>query len=88
MNYLIDEAVDMGKGSNAIVSMLHHFFEHHGLGEKTVRLHADNCGGQNKNSIMVQYLLWRVMTGLHTDYLVVHGSWTHEVQSRLVFRSS
>ena len=67
VNYLIDEAVDMGKGSNAIVSMLHHFFEHHGLGEKTVHLHADNCGGQNKNSIMVQYLLWRVMTGLHTE---------------------
>ena len=33
INYLIDEAVDMGKGSNAIVSMLHHYFKHHGLGE-------------------------------------------------------
>ena len=67
MNYLIDEAVDMGKGSNAIVSMLHHFFAHHGLGEKTVHLHADNCGGQNKNATMVQYLLWRVMTAQHTE---------------------
>ena len=67
VNYLIDEAVDMGKGSNAIVSMLHHFFAHHGLGEKTVHLHADNCGGQNKNATMVQYLLWRVTTGLHTE---------------------
>ena len=67
VNYLIDEAVDMGKGSNAIVSMLHHYFAHHGLGEKRVHLHADNCGGQNKNAIMVQYLLWRVMTGLHTE---------------------
>ena len=57
----------MGKGSNAIVSMLHHFFAHHGLGEKTVHLHADNCGGQNKNATMVQYLLWRVMTGQHTE---------------------
>ena len=67
INYLIDEAVNMGKGFNAIVSMLHHFFAHHGLGERTVHLHADNCGGQNKNAIMVQYLLWRVMTGEHTD---------------------
>ena len=25
INYLIDEAMDVGKGSNAIVSMLHHF---------------------------------------------------------------
>lgn len=67
VNYLIDEAVDMGKGFNAIVSMLHHFFVYHGQGEKRVHLHADNCGGQNKNAIMVQYLLWRVMTGQHTE---------------------
>ena len=65
INYLIDEAVDMGKGSNAIVSMLHHYFVHHGLGETTAHLHADNCGGQNKNATMVHYLLWRVMTGQH-----------------------
>ena len=63
INYLIDEAVDMGKGSNAIISMLHHFFAHHGLGEETVHLHTDNCGGQNKNATMIQYLSWRVMTG-------------------------
>lgn len=25
------------------------------------------CGEQNKNSIMVQNLLWRGMTGLHTE---------------------
>ena len=67
VNYLIDEAADMGKGSNAIVSMLHHFFVHHGLGEETVHLHADNCGGQNKNATMVQYLLWRVMTKQHSE---------------------
>ena len=28
-------------------------------------LHADNCSGQNKNNTMVQYLMWRVLTGLH-----------------------
>ena len=67
INYLIDEAVDVGKGSNAIISMLHHFFVHHGLGEKRVHLHADNCGGQNKNATMVQYLLWRVMSGQHDE---------------------
>ena len=39
--YLIDEAVDM---DNAIISMLHHYFAHHGLGEKVVHLHTDNCG--------------------------------------------
>ena len=48
MNYLIDEACNSGKGSNAIVSMLHHFFDEHGLGEREVHLHADNCVRQNK----------------------------------------
>ena len=33
-NYLIDEAVDCGKGGNSICSMIHHFFELHGLHEK------------------------------------------------------
>ena len=28
-------------------------------------LHADNCSGQNKNNTTVQYLMWRVLTGLH-----------------------
>ena len=59
----------MGKGANAVVSMLH-FFEVHGLGEKDVHLHADNCGGQNKNNIMVGYLLWCVLTGLHENIIL------------------
>ena len=28
-------------------------------------LHADNCAGQNKNSTLLQFLMWRVLTGLH-----------------------
>ena len=67
INYLIDEAVDMGKGSNAIVSTLHHYFKHHGLGERKAHLHADNCGGLNKNATIVHYLLWRVMTRQHDE---------------------
>ena len=65
INFLIDEAFDTGKGSNSIVSMLHYFFQEHGLGEAKVHLHADNCVGQNKNNTMLQYLLWRVLVGLH-----------------------
>ena len=56
VNFLTDEAADCGKGANAVISQLHYFFENHGLGEKEVYLHADNCTGQNKNSCMVQYL--------------------------------
>ena len=50
VNYLIDEASDTGKGANTVVSLLHHFLQHHGLGEVNLHLHADNCTGQNKNN--------------------------------------
>ena len=30
VKYLIDEAFNVGKGANSIVSMLHHFLHHHG----------------------------------------------------------
>ena len=63
MNFVIDEASDTGKGANTVGSLLD--FSHHGLGEATASLHADNCSGQNKNNTMVQYLMWRVLTGLH-----------------------
>lgn len=48
-NYLIPESVDVGKGSNLIVSLFHHYLENFSSGEKTMYTHADNCGGQNKN---------------------------------------
>ena len=65
VNLVIDEASDTGKGANSFVSMLDFFFSHHALGESKTSLHADNCSGQNKNNTMVQYLMWRVLTGLH-----------------------
>ena len=67
VNFLCDEADDCGKGANTVVSQLDYFFQHHALGEQEVFLHADNCTGQNKNSCMLQYLAWRVMTGRHTQ---------------------
>ena len=70
MTYLIDEAYNVGKGANSIISMLHHFFEVHGLGETSAHLHADNCTGQNKNRFMMYYLMWRCMTGLH-DHITI-----------------
>ena len=67
VNFLTDEAGDCGKGANAVVSRLHYFFHHHGLGEKHAFLHADNCCGQNKNNCMVHYLVWCTLTNRHSN---------------------
>lgn len=64
-NYLIDEEHFLGKNANTIISLVDHFFANYGLGEKWVHLTADNCVGQNKNNALLQYLMYRVLTGLH-----------------------
>ena len=63
VTYLIDEEENPGKGADCVISLVHHYLEHHGAGEKNVYLHADNCVGQNKNNATIQYLMWRVITG-------------------------
>ena len=67
INFLTDESGEVGKGPNTVISRLHYFFDVHGLGETDVYLLADNCTGQNKNNAMMNYLIWRVMTGRHTN---------------------
>jgi hypothetical protein len=54
VNYLIDESLDVGKGANTVVSLLHHYLEHHSHGASRVHLNADNCCGQNKNNTFLQ----------------------------------
>ncbi len=54
VNFFIDEAVEIGKGANTVISLLHYFFEHHSLGEEHVLLNADNCVRQNKNNMVIQ----------------------------------
>ena len=75
MNFLIDEAHLISKGSNAVVSYLHYFFDRFGLGETHADLHCDNCSGQNKNRFVLWYCAWRVAIGLHRsitlNFLVV-----------------
>ena len=44
-NYLIDEIVATGKGSNSTISYVHHFLTNFGMGEKNGFFHADNCAG-------------------------------------------
>ena len=71
VNFVIDEVSDTGKRANTVVSMLDYFFSHYGLGKATASLHADNCCGQDKNTTMVQYLMWQVLTGLQ-DSIELH----------------
>lgn len=64
--YVIPESVaSAGKGSNIVISLLHHYFSNFGVGEEDLYCHADNCAGQNKNNYLMQYLVWRVMVGLN-----------------------
>uniref|UniRef100_A0A1X7T5Z3 CCHC-type domain-containing protein n=1 Tax=Amphimedon queenslandica TaxID=400682 RepID=A0A1X7T5Z3_AMPQE len=67
VNFLIDESFDTGKGANPVISMVHFYLKNHGLNSVSIHFHADNCTGQNKNNTVIQYLLWRVMTGLNAS---------------------
>jgi hypothetical protein len=62
---LISEDENVGKGADTTISLVHHYFEKHSLGEKRVIIHADNCTGQNKNNAMIMYLAWRIANNLH-----------------------
>jgi hypothetical protein len=64
---LIKEEESVGKGADAVISLVHNYFKLHGLGEKKLIIHADNCAGQNKNNAMVMYLAWRVMNNFHEE---------------------
>ena len=60
-NYLTDKGAASSKGSNAVISYLHHLFETYRLGEKNIDLHCDNCSGQNKNHCTLWYFAWCAM---------------------------
>ncbi|XP_048010889.1 uncharacterized protein LOC125244726 isoform X2 [Megalobrama amblycephala] len=72
VNYLIDEGMSSTKGSNEVISYMHHFFGNFGVGETEVDLHCDNSSGQNKNNFMLWYLAWRVRHKLH-DKIEIHS---------------
>ncbi|XP_052819740.1 uncharacterized protein LOC128245579 isoform X2 [Mya arenaria] len=60
--YLVSEAELPGKGNNSFVSMAHHYFQHHGVGEKHAEVHFDDAVRQNKNHTVLWYAMWQVMT--------------------------
>ena len=50
INFLIDEAVSVGKCANPTISYAYYFLMCHGFVETDVHFHADNFGGQNKKN--------------------------------------
>ena len=68
--YLINEAQNYGKGANSTCSLFHHYTAAHSLGECNLQLHFDSRVERNLNNIMMQYMAWRCMSGLHTNILV------------------
>lgn len=60
-NYLLDEEFGIGKGPNAVISQIHHYFETNQA--ENLVLFCDNCVAQNKNNCMLHYRSWRVDLG-------------------------
>ena len=55
INYLIDETSECGKEDKSVISILHHFVQHHNMGEINISLHADNCVGKTKIVLYCRY---------------------------------
>ena len=72
-NFLFGEQHSIGldgkkaHGPNSVLSMLHYFLDNTAHVKPVLRLHADNCTGQNKNKTVLAYLAWRCATGLSDD---------------------
>jgi len=60
--YTYDER-EAGKGANEVISFLHDFLSNRHIKTPNLRIHADNCRGQNKNKYVMWYLVWLVSTG-------------------------
>ena len=55
-------------GSHAVVSLLHYFLtsvQPETGNKKVLYVQSDSCQGQNKNNIVLDYFLWRVVRGYH-----------------------
>jgi hypothetical protein len=79
-NYLYDEG-DGGKGANYVISMLFYFLRQRPqqFATLTIHLHADNCCGQNKNNLVMQFFLFMVHLGFlkHVELKFMIRGHTH-----------
>jgi hypothetical protein len=79
-NYLYDEG-EGGKGANSVISLLFHFLCHrtHEAAAIVVHLHADNCSGQNKNNLVMQFFVLLASLGVlrHVEMKFLIKGHTH-----------
>ena len=61
VTYFIDEIVNCGKGSNAVISYVHDYLNKHSFGVSNLSLQADNCSGQNKNIFFIFHVVWQML---------------------------
>ena len=66
VTYLIDAAENPGYGVDCVISLLHHYLEIHGAGEKCVYLHADNCVGP----VLTDYRLYVCIVGRYVIHIM------------------
>ncbi|CAG8725367.1 14665_t:CDS:1, partial [Ambispora leptoticha] len=75
---LVDEGIDSHwhviytegkalKGANEVASIIHLFLTSTAGDAKKIRLWADNCGGQNKNTCLLWYFLWACHTQIFQE---------------------
>jgi hypothetical protein len=80
VNYVYDEG-EGGKGANYVISLLFHFLRHrtHETAAIVMHLHADNCCGQNKNNLVMQFFVLLVGLGLlrHVEMKFLIKGHTH-----------
>lgn len=71
-NYIIPEAATFSKerAPNCIISYLHHYLQRFTFGETELHLHGGDCMARCKNSLLMQYLAWRVARKLNRKITV------------------
>ena len=84
VNFLIDESHCTSKGSTAVISYLHFFFEQYCLREREVDLHCENCCGQNKNNFVLASHVAHTGRTSSPSESSLFACWTHQVCARLV----
>ena len=65
VTYPIDEIIDCGKWSNAVIIYIHDYLNKHSFGVSNLSLQADNCPGQNENNFFIFYLAFRMLNEMH-----------------------